>query len=286
MPEATTRATQQQQIAQLKKEVAAQHNEIQRLKGELATLRDTPSSPSQDFASAVQQSLDELQQRMTTMNNPLANFAVRELELDAAVFVHVTPTGAVEYRFVQPGQSIEPAALSRLTIGVVPVPKTDLRGVWTAELFQPELGVGELPEVTAAQAKKLEKAGIFSIGEFLQVATRARAQAYLATQLGVDRRKLALWAQRAALMALRGVNGGAAQVLILAELGSFETLVAATAPGIVQRYARMREKHPELKAPPVDDALAAQWVRAARQYLGLPEVGATEATRAAKEASA
>jgi hypothetical protein len=234
-----------------------------------------PSSAPEDFATAIQQSLDELQQRMANMRNGVSNFAVRDFKLDASVFVQVTPTGSVQYRFVQPGENIEAAAVSRLSLNVVPIPKQDARGVWTGNLFQPELPVSALPEVDAPMAARLEKAGIYSVGEFVQVGTRARAQAQLEALLGVERERLALWAQQAALMTLRGVDGKVATVLIRAGLGSFEMLASSTPEVIVKVYADARAGLPELGAPEIDQALAGQWVRAARQYLGLPELPAT-----------
>jgi prefoldin subunit 5 len=258
-------------IDQLKKELAAKQDTILNLQQQLSTLRDMPSSAPEDFATAMQQSLDEMQQRMANMRNGVSNFAVRDFKLDASVFVQVTPTGSVAYRFVQPGEDIEAAAVSRLSLNVVPIPKNDARGVWTSNLFQPEVPISALPEVDATLAARLEKAGIYSIGEFVQTATRARAQAQLEALLGVQRERLALWAQQAALMTLRGVNGAAATVLIQAGLGSFDALAANPAALVRERYEKTRQAM-NVNAPVADEAMAAQWVRAARQYLGLPDL--------------
>jgi hypothetical protein len=262
-------------IDQLKKELAAKQDTILSLQQTLGTLRDMPSSAPEDFATAVQQSLDELQQRMANMRNGVSNFAVRDFKLDASVFVQITPTGSIEYRFIQPGEDVEAAAVSHLSLNVVPIPKNDARGVWTSNLFQPEQAISTLPEVDATLAARLEKAGIYSIGEFVQVATRARAQAQLEALLGVQRERLALWAQQAALMTLRGVNGAAATVLIRAGLGSFDALAASTPAELGERYEKARQALGASSAPPTDAALAAQWVRAARQYLGLPDASST-----------
>jgi exonuclease VII large subunit len=264
------RANLQAVIDALKQELS--HVQSQQLQAEqqLSQLRERPSAPD-DFASAVQQSLDELQGRMATMRNPMSNFAVREFKLEASVFVQVSALGNIEYRFVQPGDPVEPAALSKLTLDVVPVPKSNLAGVWSTELFQPELALADLPGLTNEQLKRLEGAGLFSIGEFLQVGTRARAQVTLQALLGAERQQLQRWAQQAALMCLRGVNGAAALVLIEAGFGNFE-LLAGHAPETVARgYARVRAAHKEWGAPLAGIAWARQWVRAARQYLGLPE---------------
>lgn len=264
-------------IDQLKKEVATKQDDVLRLNQELTTLRELPSSAPEDFATAIQQSLDELQQRMANMRNGVSNFAVRDFKLDASVFVQVTPTGSVQYRFVQPGEDVEAAAVSRLSLNVVPIPKNDARGVWTSNLFQPELPVSALPEVDAGMAARLEKAGIYSVGEFVQVGTRARAQAQLEALLDVQRDRLALWAQQAALMTLRGVDGRVATMLIKAGLGSFELLAASTPELIVKAYDTARAELPTLGAPEIGADLAAQWIRATRQYLGLPELPATPA---------
>lgn len=258
-------------IDQLKRETATLASDNLQLKGRLDTLTQRPSAPD-DFASAVQQSVDELQQRMATMKNAMSNFAVRELKLDASVFVQVSPVGSIEYRFVQPGDNIEAAAVSRLSLDIVPVPRNDLAGVWTPNLFQPELPISALPEITPEQTKALEGAGLYSVGEFLQVGTRARAQAYLQALLGTERQRLALWAQQAALMTLRGVNGAAAMVLIEAGFGNFDALAGAAPEVVAKAYAVIREKNPQLDAPEAEFDLAAQWVHAARQYLGLPTV--------------
>lgn len=262
-------------IDQLKQEVATKQDNILRLNQELTTLREMPSSAPEDFATAVQQSLDELQQRMANMRNGISNFAVRDFKLDASVFVQVTPMGSVQYRFIQPGENIEAAAVSRLSLNVVPIPKSDARGVWTSNLFQPELPISALPEVDATMAARLEKAGIYSVGEFVQVATRARAQVQLEALLDVQRDRLTLWAQQAALMTLRGVDGKVATVLIKAGLGSFELLAANTSELVFKLYETTRAGLPDLGAAEIEVALAAQWIRAARQYLGLPELPAT-----------
>lgn len=256
-------------IDELRKEVGRLQSNNLQLGKDLSALRDRPSAPD-DFAAAVQQSLDELQQRMSTMRNAMSNFAVKEFKLEADVFVQVSPLGNIEYRFLQPGDTTSPTALSKLSLHLVPVPKNNLAGVWTPNLFQPDLSLAALPDVTPEQQKRMEGAGLYSIGEFLQVGTRARAQAYLEALLETERKRLAIWAQQAALLSLRGVNGGGAMVLIEAGFGSFDALADADAVMLVKRYGKLREKNPQWAAGEVDDNLAAQWIRAARQYLGLP----------------
>jgi len=161
--------------------------------------------------------------------------------------------------------------LSKLSLQVVPVPKDNLAGVWTPNLFQPDAPVAALPGLGDDGARKLEAAGVFTLGEFLQVGTRARAQAYLSALLDVERQRVALWAHQALLMTLRGVTGNAALVLIEAGVSRFETLAGLAAEGLTALYEATRQRRPDLAAPPLDITLAGQWVRAARQYLGLSE---------------
>lgn len=259
-------------IDQLKREVARLQQENLAFKERLSLLTQRPAAPD-DFASAVQQSVDELQQRLATLRNSTSNFAVRQLKLDASFFVQVSPLGTIEYRFIQPGDDIEAAAVSRLSLEIVPLPRNDLAGVWLPGSFQPELAVSALPEITAEQISAVEGTGIYSIGEFLQVATRARAQAYLEALLGVERKQLALWAQQAALMLLRGVNGAAAVLLINAGIGSFDALASLLPEEVVSRYMTQREKEHAEDAPEIDSAVAERWIAAARRFLGLADAG-------------
>lgn len=257
-------------VDQLKREVSELQSRNLQLQADLTTLRQRPTAP-EDFASGVQQSLDELQQRMGNMRNGTSNFAVREFKLDASVFVQVTPLGSVEYRFVQPGDNAPPQAFSKISMQVVPLPKDNLAGVWAGSLFQPDTPLQALPDISPAQVAQLETAGLYSIGEYLSVATRARAQAHLQALLGVQRQRLALWAQQALLMTLRGVSGPAALLLIEAGVSAFEVLAALGPEALVVAYEARRVQRPDLSAPALDLPQARQWVRAARQYLGLAE---------------
>lgn len=256
-------------IDSLKRELAGAQSRSEQLSVDLDSLRQR-GAPAADFASGVQQSLDELQLRLSSMRNPVANFAVRELKLEAGVAVQIGPTGTIEYRFLQPGDEMPASAVSRLSINVVPLPKDNLAGVWTSNLFQPERSLTDLPDISNQQAQRLEAQGMFSIGEFVQASTRVRAQAFLVALLEVDRTRLALWAQQAGLMTLRGVDGRVAATLIGAGLGSFDALARVPPAEMLTRYEAERAAQPQRNVPAITEATAALWVRAARQYLGLP----------------
>jgi hypothetical protein len=205
------------------------------------------------------------------MRNATSGFAVRQFDLQASVHVQVSPLGTIEYRFVQPGDKTDPQSLSRLSLQVVPVPKDTLAGVWTPNLFQPEVAIAALPGLDDDAVRRLEDAGLYSIGEFMQVGTRARAQAYLAALLGVERQRVALWAQQAMLLTLRGMSGPAALLLIDAGVAGFATLAGLAPEALSALYDQARARRADLGAPALDPALAAMWIRAARQYLGLPD---------------
>lgn len=255
-------------IDQLKTGLAESESEAIALRQQIDVLRNPPSSAS-DFASGVQQSLDELTQRLSEMHNPVSNFAVREFTLEASVCVQVSALGSIEYRFVQAGDEVNASALSKLALTVVPLPKADLTGVFTPNLFQPGVSVAALPGISTKSVQQLETTGTYTLGEFLQTSTRLRAQVYLEALLGTSRTQLALWAQQALLMTLRGVDGRVALVLIEAALGSFDALAVAMPEDVSQRYHEARKSRPDLEAPEVPAEWPALWVAAARQYLGL-----------------
>ena len=88
------------------------------------------------------------------MDNPVSNFAVREFQLEAKVHVDITPLGTVGFRFVEPGDAVDAAALSTLNIAVVPVPKpvpADER----RRAHAPNPGVEAIDGISAPQAAEL-----------------------------------------------------------------------------------------------------------------------------------
>ncbi|MFN7175580.1 MAG: DUF4332 domain-containing protein, partial [Thermaurantiacus sp.] len=257
-------------IDQLRREVTDLQTRNLRLEQELRTLRERPAA-AEDLAIGLQQSLDDLQSRMAAMRNSTSNFAVRQFRLDASVTVEVSPLGRVGYRFLQPGEAISAEAVSKLGLELVPLPKETLAGVFTRDLFVPDRSLDALPEMTAPLLDRFEQAGVYSIGDYLQVGTRARAQVWLESFLGVERRRLAAWAQQALLLTLAGMSGPAALVLIRAGAGTFEALAGLTPEALLAVYEDARVRPPAIEAPTPPIALVRQWQRGARQYLGLEE---------------
>jgi hypothetical protein len=251
----------------LQKQLAALEAANAALTAQLEALRNPPRSP-EDFATAVQQSVDELQQRLSTTRNPVSSFALKDFRLEAQVMVDVSPLGTIEYRFARPGEPADPATLSRITLELVPLPKSGLDHTWTADLFQADLTVGALPSIEPQQSRILEDNHIFTIGEFLQVGTRARAAAYLVALLGVERARLSAWVQQAELLTLKGTNGATVLVLIAAGFPSLQALAAATPEALLAAYQQARQGPGHAGSVDVTLDQARQWVAAARRYTG------------------
>ena len=284
-PSADEKANLTAIIDQLRREVGDLQARSMRLEQELKVLRERPVAP-EDFASGLQQSLDELQGRLSAMRNATSNFAVRQFRLEASVSVEVSPLGRIGYRFLQPGERIAPEAISKLSLELVPLPKESLAGVFTRDLFVPDRPLAVLPGMTAPLLELFERAGLTSIGEYLHLGARARAQLWLQSYLGVERQRLAEWAQQALLMTLRGMSGPQALVLIRAGLGTFADIANVTPETLVTRFEAERSRPPPIGAQAPDPATARLWQRAARQYLGLEEPAETGPDRPAPPAPA
>src|SRR5262245_38336981 len=87
-------------VAALQKQVAALRRQNALLTAELRAAR--PHTSPEDFAAAVQRSVDKLQSQLAAMTNSVSNFAVREFKLETNVQLHVTSLGELTYSFVSP----------------------------------------------------------------------------------------------------------------------------------------------------------------------------------------
>lgn len=264
---ADERKNLQMLIENLQKQVGELRNENITLTQQLEVLRNPPHSP-EDFATAIQQSVDELQQKLTAMKNPVSSFALKEFRIDANVMIDVTQFGTIEYRFIRPDDTIDPNALSRITMDLVPIPKASLDHTWTMDLFQPGLGIEELPHITSEQSKTLETNSICTIGEFLQVGTRARAATQLVALLGVERAALSQWLQQAELLTLKGTNGATVLVLIAAGFNSLSAIAATTPEALLNAYLEKRKGMNQSGSVEATLEEANLWISASRRYLG------------------
>ncbi|HEX6747720.1 MAG TPA: DUF4332 domain-containing protein [Longimicrobium sp.] len=269
------------QLVSLQDQDLRSREKIVALEGTVATLRDQlgqtrarAGREPDDFASAVGHSLDTLQARLSGLSNPLTDFAVREFSIDAKVAVNVTPLGTVEYRFIQPGERVDPSAVSNVKMTVVPVPKQTTAGAWSPVEYTPTAGVEEIRGIGRQLRQQLNEQGIYTVGDLLHAGGRVRGSVELASVLQVDRYRVDEWLAHAQLLTIRDIDGRIAGVLYEIGVRSLATLAdqdpAVLAPAFNAQVQRTGRKRVAL----VDAATMTPWVRAARNFLGrapLPE---------------
>jgi hypothetical protein len=240
-----------QQVAQLQSENAA-------LTAKLAELQ-SPARSSDDLAAGLQRSLDSLQQQLGEMANGVTNFAVREFALESKVHVDVTELGTIGFRFVQPGEDVNAAALSTVSLTVVPVPKP------AADPAPPaaDPAVDSIDGLSPAQVRSLRAAHVSTVSSFRQIATRARTSASLVSLLGVDRATLGRYTLLAGLLTVPGLDRTKAAVLYDAGLTDVPALAAADPADLVKRYARAAKARRDGDAFRPTAAEAAVWIAAA-----------------------
>jgi hypothetical protein len=234
LPEPGTRGDE---LAALRREVARLTEENLQLKKKLETVDQPPSSPD-DLASALQGAVDSLQGRLSSLDNPVSNFAVREFRLEAQVKVDVDALGRIGYRFPRPGET---EALSRLTLDLVPLPKPSSDGPPPASVPLSTLGLDAVEGLTQEARRVLHENRIFSVQDFLAAGTRVRSRVELRRLLGEEREKLGLCLAQAELLSVPGVTPPMARALSeagfrgLADLaaGTSATVAAATRPKAV-----------------------------------------------------
>jgi len=242
----------------LRRQVAQLQSENATLSAKLAELQ-SPARSSDDLAAGLQHSLDSLQQQLGEMANGVTNFAVREFALESKVHVDVTELGTIGFRFVQPGEDVNAAALSTVSLTVVPVPKP----VADAASAPADPAVDSIDGLSADQVRSLRAAHVSTVSSFQQVATRARTSASLVSLLGVDRATLGRYTLLAGLLTVPGLDRTKAAVLYDAGLTDVAALAAAAPADVVKRYARAA------KARRDDDGFrptatdAAGWIAAA-----------------------
>ena len=185
-------------MAAYRKEIAALQSQVTDLQAQVAKLSNPPVGP-EDFSAAVEQSLDNLQTQLSAMANPVSNFAVRDFQLESHVYVNVNRLGKIEYRFVAPSDKIDAAALSKVTLHLVPVPKA-AAGAAPAPPAAPELPVEKIEGLSADQVAALHANGVDTVADFLSAGTRVRSSVELTSLLATDRDKLAGLLERARLL--------------------------------------------------------------------------------------
>lgn len=197
-----------------------------------------PARSADNLAAGVQNALDELADRLGAMSNATSDFAVREFTLESKVHVDVTEVGTIGFQFVRPGEVVNAAALSTVTLTVVPVPKPVVDPVdGVVGVVAPDSPVESLG-VSEEQATRLRAAHIATTRDFARIATRATATAQLVSMLGVSREELGRYTLLAGLLTVPGLDRVKAAVLYAAGIRDVATLAAVAPAKLVTRYAK------------------------------------------------
>ena len=224
--------------------------------------------PQEDFAYALGSAVDSLQTHMAQMSNPVSDFAVREVSLQAKVSLEVTPLGTLAYRFVNPSEGVDASTLSSLALTIVPVPKLNGAGAPDLADLDAQVGVEHIPGLGERRRERLRRHDIYTVGEFLRVGTRARSAVQLAALLEVDRLRLSEWLTHAQLLMLQGVDGPTASVLHEAGIRGFDDLASLAPAEVSERFERQAAKSARPTLRGITPAQAESWVKTARAYTG------------------
>lgn len=242
-----------QRVAELQTENAA-------LTAKLTAAAAAGTSP-EDFAAGIRHSLDTMQEQLAAMSNTMSDFAVREFSLESKVHVDVTPLGTIGFRFVQPGEEVNAAALSTLSITLVPLPKASAQASELGAGTPQDLGIDSIDGLSADQAARLRSAHVTTVSAFRRVATRATATAEMVSLLGVDRDTLGRYTLLAGLLTVPGLDRFKAAVLYDAGITDIQALAAISDPSdLVRRFAEAASKRADdngFRPRPQD---AAAWI--------------------------
>lgn len=257
-----------QVVELLKDEVASLRQRSLDLEARLADAVQKPARTPDDFATAIKHSVDSLQSRLSEMTNPVSNFVVREFAIEAKVHVDVTALGTVDYRFVQPGDAIDPARLSTLSLTIVPVPKPSTIGSFVVPEFTPQTAVEEVQGIGEKWSRHLNQHGIYTVGDLVTAGTRVKSQVQLAALLEIDRRRLTDWLGQAQLLTIKDIDGRSAEVLVKAGVGDLQALAGEEPAALAVKFNAQAVKKREGKVAPIDDSIARIWISTARAWTG------------------
>lgn len=270
-----TSSTEQVLLA-LRRELLSVKQENLQLKQKMKDMEVLQKRTPDDFASAVSHSLDSLQTRLSQMKNPLSNFAVREMSIEAQVQVDVTPLGTIDYRFVQPGDDVPAHLLSKINLTLSPVPKSVEAATWTQADFTPMHDVADIQGIGETYRKKLQQRNIYTVSDLLNAGTRARARVELESVLGVDRERMADWLAHAELLTVKELDGRNAEILHEISVKSLDDLAGQEAVALVGSYNAQVEKRGQASHKPISEDQAARWIKAAKLYVGKRTPPATD----------
>lgn len=255
----------QAMLKALREEITRLSQENGKLQQALDAL-NTPPQSADDLAGAMQHTVDTLQTRLGSLRNTVSNFAVREFRLESNVRLDVNPLGQAVYRFIKPGETVNDLEVSRITLDLVPLPKQSAAGSYTSAAFTPDLGIEEIDGIGEAFRKRLNRSSLYTVGELLQAASRARTKVELATMLGVDRVKLGDWLAQAELLTIREIDGRTARVLVGLGITSLEQLARQSPEKLTSDFNALAAKR-QLKGLSVTSAHVQIWIATARTFV-------------------
>lgn len=215
-----------------------------------------PAKSPDDLASALQRTVDRLQTELASLSNPVSNFAVKDFRLETAITVSMTELGTIEYRLLQPGTNVDPNAISKLTLSLVPIEKQRPDGTLSPLLFQPgrELSVVGMREDLL---QTFERNHIYTIGEFRSAVMRAQVRSTLIASEKTTQQELSTLQARAELLLLAGMDRKTADRLMTAGIDGLPALARWTPEGLI------------LILRDVEKAQLTQWISAAQAFTGI-----------------
>ncbi len=255
-------------IEVLRAELATTKQQNAQLRQQLEEATKKPPRTPDDFVTAIKHSVDSLQGKLSEMQNPISDFVVSEFNIDTRVFVDVTELGTINYRFIQPGDDLDPMMLSRLNLKIQPVPKETTVGTFDRINFSPYSDVDDIQGIGEVYKSKLKERNIYTVSDLLHVGTRARARVELSSMLEVEQEKLAHWLGQAELMTVRDIDGRAAEVLAEIGIDSLAQLAVQDKTDLTSAYNEKvaQKDHEVLK--PIEETRAASWILSAQTYVG------------------
>jgi len=247
-------------------DVLTQENSVLKEKLRLAT--EKPARTPDEFVTAIQHSVDSLQGKLSDMKNPISDFVVSEFNLDSRVFVDVSQFGTIDYRFIQPGDDLDSALLSNLSLKVKPVPKQTQAGSYDKTNFTPYADVDEIQGIGDAYKEKLKAHHIYTVSDLLHAGTRVRSRVELASLLDVEHRSLGEWLSQAELMTEKNIDGRNAEVLFEVGVSNLEALAAEIPETLLEKYNQRVTEKDYASLPPATQEQVENWIHVAKLYVG------------------
>ena len=255
-------------IEALKKEVKLAKQDNLLLKEQIRVIEQKKAKTPDDFVTAIMHSVDSLQSKLSQMTNPVSNFVVRDFKIDTKVYIDVSDLGTIDYRFIQPGDKIDPNTLTNISLTLSPTPKADQIGSYQHPDFTPFEDVKEIQGIGEVNKARLNQHNIYTVSDLLHAGTRMKSKIELASLLEVDQKKLTEWVNHAQLMTVKNIDGRAAEVLYDIGVFNLTELSKQSPEELVVAYNKQVEVINHETVKPVTVELVQSWVKAAQLYTG------------------